>query len=134
MAKATGINQTSRRHRDQAARRSRYDPSVPQETGDSPDARNYVRDPITSYDAVPTEERHAALRRDIRLVASLLGEELARVEGQEFLDLVGQIRGVAKLEWSEGEQARSGGGAAALPDNPPRTAPLPPRPGAAFFS
>src|ERR1017187_7483462 len=83
MAKATGINQTSRRHRDQAARRSRYDPSVPQGTGDSPDARNYVRDPITSYDAVPTEERHAALRRDIRLVASLLGEELGQARRAE---------------------------------------------------
>ncbi len=133
MAKATGINQTSRRHRDQAARRSRYDPSVPQGTGDSPDARNSVRDPITSYDAVPTEERHAALRRDIRLVASLLGEELARAEGQEFLDLVGRIRGVAKLEWSAGEQARSGGLAEQLPNIPTGTALLLARAFAAYF-
>jgi phosphoenolpyruvate carboxylase len=118
---------------DESVRRGRYDPSVPQRTGDSPDARSYVRDPITSYDAVPTEERHAALRRDIRLVASLLGEELARVEGQEFLDLVGQIRGVAKLEWSEGEQARRGGLAEQLPDIPTGTALLLARAFAAYF-
>jgi phosphoenolpyruvate carboxylase len=92
-----------------------------------------VRDPITSYDAVPTEERHAALRRDIRLVVSLLGEELARVEGQEFLDLVGQIRGVAKLEWSEGEQVRSGGLAEQLPNIPTGTALLLARAFAAYF-
>ncbi len=114
-------------------RHGRYDPSVPQETGESPDARTYVRDPITSYDAAPTEERHAALRRDIRLVASLLGDELARVEGQAFLDLVGQIRGVAKLEWSEGEQARSGGLADQLPDVPTGTALLLARAFAAYF-
>jgi phosphoenolpyruvate carboxylase len=101
--------------------------------GEPPDVRNYVRDPITSYDAVPTEERHAALRRDIRLVASLLGDELARVEGQEFLDLVGQIRGVAKLEWSEGGQARDGGLAEQLPNIPTSTALLLARAFAAYF-
>ena len=95
---------------------------MPQGRGEPPEVRSYVRDPITSYDAVPTEERHAALRRDIRLVASLLGEELARVEGQEFLDLVGQIRGVAKLEWAEGEQAGGGGLAEQLPNIPTSTA------------
>ena len=92
-----------------------------------------MRDPITSYDAVPTEERHAALRRDIRLVASLLGDELARVEGQEFLDLVGQIRGVAKLEWSERGQARDGGLAEQLPNIPTSTALLLARAFAAYF-
>jgi len=92
-----------------------------------------VRDPITSYDAVPTEERHAALRRDIRLVASLLGEELARIEGPEFLELVGQIRAVAKLECSESEQARSGGLAEQLPNIPIRTALLLARAFAAYF-
>jgi phosphoenolpyruvate carboxylase len=92
-----------------------------------------VRDPITSYDAVPTEERHAALRRDIRLVASLLGEELARAEGTDFLDLVGQIREIAKLERSEGDQARSGGLAEQLPNIPTGTALLLARAFAAYF-
>ena len=91
-----------------------------------------MRDPITSYDAVPTEERHAALRRDIRLVVSLLGEELARVEGHEFLDLVEQIRGVARLEWSEGEPA-GGGLAEQLPNIPTGTALLLARAFAAYF-
>ena len=119
--------------RDDPAPGSRYDPSVPRGRSDQPAARSYVRDPITSYDAVPTEERHAALRRDIRLVASLLGEELARVEGQGFLDLVGQIRGVAKLEWSEGEQARTGGLAEQLPNIATGTALLLARAFAAYF-
>jgi phosphoenolpyruvate carboxylase len=106
---------------------------VPQETGGLPDVRNYVRDPITSYDAVPTEERHAALRRDIRLVVSLLGEELVRVEGHEFLSLVEQIRGVAKLEWSEGESVSGGGLAEQLPNIPTGTALLLARAFAAYF-
>jgi len=106
---------------------------VPQEAGEPPDVRNYVRDPITSYDAVPTEERHAALRRDIRLVVSLLGEELARAEGHEFLNLVEQIRGVAKLEWSEGEPGGGGGLAEQLPNIPTGTALLLARAFAAYF-
>ena len=112
---------------------SLYDPSVVQDTGDWPEVRSYVRDPITSYDAAPTEERHAALRRDIRLVASLLGEELARAEGADFLDLVGQIREVAKLERSEGDQARSGGLAEQLPNIATGTALLLARAFAAYF-
>ncbi|MGD0441456.1 MAG: phosphoenolpyruvate carboxylase [Acidimicrobiales bacterium] len=105
-----------------------------QTPGEPSPARNHVRDPITSYDAVPTEERHAALRRDIRLVVSLLGEELARVEGQEFLDLVEQIRGTAKLDWSEGERpAGAGGLAEQLPGIPTRTALLLARAFAAYF-
>src|ERR1035438_8526057 len=106
---------------------------VAQEMTEQGDARSYVRDPITSYDAVPTEERHAALRRDIRLVASLLGGELARAEGPEFLELVGQIREVAKLERSEGEQAPSGGLAEQLPNLPTGTALLLARAFAAYF-
>jgi phosphoenolpyruvate carboxylase len=106
---------------------------VVQHTGGGPDIRSYVRDPITSYDAAPTEERHAALRRDIRLVASLLGEELARAEGADFLDLVGQIREVAKAERSEGDQAKSGGLAEQLPSIPTGTALLLARAFAAYF-
>ncbi len=38
----------------------------------------------------------AALRKDIRLVTTLLGDTLARVEGQELLDLVERVRAHAK--------------------------------------
>ena len=104
-----------------------------QETDGSAEVASYVRDPITSYDAVPTEERHAALRRDIRLVASLLGEELARAEGPEFLELVGQVRAVAKLEGSEGEQGAASSLAEQLPTVPTGTALLLARAFAAYF-
>jgi phosphoenolpyruvate carboxylase len=39
---------------------------------------------------------HAALRRDIRLVTSILGETIARAEGPELLELVERFRGAAK--------------------------------------
>jgi len=106
---------------------------VQQATDHQTEVPRHVRDPITSYDALPTEERHAALRRDIRLVVSLLGEELARAEGPEFLDLVGQIRAVAKLEWSQELRAPTGGLAEQLPNIPTGTALLLARAFAAYF-
>ena len=42
----------------------------------------------------PSPDR--ALRRDIRRVTSILGETLARTEGQDLLDLVERVRGHAK--------------------------------------
>lgn len=38
----------------------------------------------------------AELRRDIRLVTSILGETIARAEGQELLDLIERVRAAGK--------------------------------------
>lgn len=107
-----------------------YDPGVAEDLVDPAGTRSRVRDPISSYDAAPTEERHAALRRDIRLVVSLLGEELARAEGDEFLELVEEVRALAKPE-GDGRGALSL--AEQLPQVPTRTALLLARAFAAYF-
>jgi phosphoenolpyruvate carboxylase len=70
----------------------------------------YVHDPTTAYDPVHSEERHAAMRHDIRLLASLLGEEIAMAEGQGIVDLVEDIRALSKAARPAGDDA----GASAL--------------------
>ena len=51
----------------------------------------YVHDPIAAYDPVRSEERHTALRRDIRLLGTLLGDELVHVFELPFLQRLPSI-------------------------------------------
>jgi phosphoenolpyruvate carboxylase len=52
----------------------------------------YAHDPVAAYDPIHSEERFEALRRDIRLLASLLGEEIAAAEGADVVALIEEIR------------------------------------------
>jgi phosphoenolpyruvate carboxylase len=63
----------------------------------------YVHDPVAAYDAVSSEERHAAMRGDIRLLASLLGQEIAAAEGDDVLALIEEIRAASKAARSDGD-------------------------------
>src|ERR1700755_3104758 len=49
-------------------------------------------------DSLPTTTPDKDLRRDIRLVTSILGETLARTEGDDLLALVEQVRAHAKAD------------------------------------
>jgi phosphoenolpyruvate carboxylase len=92
-------------------------PAVPSADGSRADqplpaAPLYVRDPVAAYDPVNSEARHAALRRDIRLLVSLLGEEIAAAEGDDLVTLVEEIRAASKLARPDA----AGTGTAALKD------------------
>jgi phosphoenolpyruvate carboxylase len=54
-------------------------------------------DSVAAYVGVVSESQHHALRADIRLLSTLLGETLVRHGGQELLELVEQVRGLARV-------------------------------------
>ncbi|MCB0913623.1 MAG: phosphoenolpyruvate carboxylase, partial [Propionibacteriaceae bacterium] len=53
-------------------------------------------DAVAYAAGVSSERQHAALRASVRLLGTLLGEALARHEGEELLDLVERARGLAR--------------------------------------
>jgi len=65
----------------------------------------YVHDPAAAYDPVRSEARHAAMRHDIRLLASLLGEEIAVAEGDGIVEPVEDIRAHSKAARPAGDDA-----------------------------
>jgi phosphoenolpyruvate carboxylase len=65
----------------------------------------YAHDPVAAYDPVRSEERFQALRRDIRLLASLLGEEIAAAEGDQLVALIEEIRHYSRAARSGGDDS-----------------------------
>jgi phosphoenolpyruvate carboxylase len=51
---------------------------------------------VAAHAGVVSESQHYALRADIRLLSTLLGETLVRHGGEELLKLVEQVRGLAR--------------------------------------
>jgi phosphoenolpyruvate carboxylase len=59
-------------------------------------------DSVAVQAGVISESHHQALRTDIRLLSTLLGETLVRHGGMELLELVEQVRGLARGTLQEG--------------------------------
>lgn len=59
-------------------------------------------DSMAAHAGVVSESEHYALRADIRLLSTLLGETLVRHGGEELLKLVEQVRGLARAALQEG--------------------------------
>jgi phosphoenolpyruvate carboxylase len=59
-------------------------------------------DSMAAHAGVISESQHQALRADIRLLSTLLGDTLIRHGGEELLKLVEQVRALAKVAQQEG--------------------------------
>lgn len=59
-------------------------------------------DSVAVHAGVVSEAQHSALRADIRVLSTLLGETLVRHGGEELLKLVEQVRGLARAVLLEG--------------------------------
>ncbi|HEY3895814.1 MAG TPA: phosphoenolpyruvate carboxylase [Pseudonocardiaceae bacterium] len=59
-------------------------------------------DPMAAHAGVVSETQHQALRADIRLLSTLLGETLIRQGGEELLKLVEEVRGLARAAMHDG--------------------------------
>jgi phosphoenolpyruvate carboxylase len=55
-----------------------------------------VRDPVETHAGVASEEGHSAMRADIRRLGGMLGDTLVRQAGADVLDLVEQVRRLAR--------------------------------------
>ena len=59
-------------------------------------------DTMAAHTGVVSESQHQALRADIRLLSTLLGDTLIRHGGEELLKLVEQVRALANAAKQEG--------------------------------
>jgi phosphoenolpyruvate carboxylase len=59
-------------------------------------------DSVAAHAGVLSESQHLALRADIRLLSTLLGETLVRQGGEELLKLVEEVRRLARVTLADG--------------------------------
>ena len=74
------------------------------EHGQAGDTDAYLRDPVARNSPVQSELRHAQLRRDVRVLSTLLGNTLRQHEGAELLALIEHVRTGAKAGNARGEK------------------------------